>query len=129
MDNADKVNREAEIKSATFAPPPTPEETERTQQNVEDKIEKFIKSRKGGDVKLNDFLKSLYTIPRNNEPAEYTRQGESKFIRKVLSDMIASGKIVLADEKYLDLGKGYYKGEQQVLAHYDITNVEIIAKN
>lgn len=52
--------------------------------SMEERIAAFVENR-GGEVfvKLNDFLKSLYPLPRFNEPPVWLQQGSNKQIRVV----------------------------------------------
>jgi len=86
--------------------------------SMEEKIVNFFNSREAGTVKMNDFLKSLYPLPKFNEPAEYLRQGRSKELKGILTKLQAEGKILLADNNHLKLGSFYYTdGDTQTKYH------------
>lgn len=104
------------------------QQVETAELSNEEKIISFIENAVGSEVKLNDFIKSLYPLPTFTNPAIYLNQGESRKIRAMVSDMVAKGQIFLKDNRYLQLGSGYYEGTEQKLKHYNITNVEIIVK-
>ena len=96
--------------------------------SIEEKIIAFIDSRNAGEVRLNDFLKSVYPLPQRNEPPAYVHQHASKQLRVLLAEMQVKGQLTLVNDLYTKLGQGYYEGDGQLLKHYNITNVEIIAK-
>jgi hypothetical protein len=94
-------------------------------KSTEERIQAFIADKKEF-VKFNDFLKSLYEIPKFNEPPVYMNKGEMKRLRKLLDTMQANGDLeVKGHEK---LGTHYYEGEQQYTKFYHIGNLTIEAK-
>lgn len=92
------------------------------------KVLAYIESRSGSEIQLNDFLKSLFPFPKNNEPAEWVKQGSSKYLKELLSTMQSEGDILLTDNSHLRLGRCYHKGEQQLTCHYNLNDIKIIAK-
>ena len=96
---------------------------------AEEKIVQFIESRTGGgNVRLNEFLKSLYPMPKLNEPPLWLNQGTSKQIKNLLAKMQADGLISIVNNTHELLGKFYHAGEQQITQHRNLNNIEILAK-
>ena len=94
----------------------------------EQKIENFL-SDKEGYVRANDFLKSLFGIPKFNEPPKWLIQGNSKLLKATLEKMVANSDIVIRDNQHRLLGQPYYPnsttGKQE---HRNLNNVEIFIK-
>lgn len=93
----------------------------------EEKIVKFLDG-KADYVKMNDFLKSLYPLPKMNEPAAWLDKGVSKALKATLERMVKDGMLLIANNTHLQLGKFYYEGQQQVQKHHNLTTIEIWAK-
>ena len=95
---------------------------------MEQKIEKFL-SDKDGYVRANDFLKSLFGIPKFNEPPKWLIQGNSKLLKATLEKMVANNDLTVQDNKHRVLGQSYYPnsatGKQE---HRNLNNVEIFIK-
>lgn len=95
---------------------------------MEQRIKKFLEG-KEGYVRANDFLKSLFGIPKFNEPAQWLQQGNSKLLKSTLDGMVANLDITVKDNLHRVLGKPYYPdsttGKQQ---HRNLNNVEIYIK-
>lgn len=96
--------------------------------SIEQKILDFIKSREDGVIRMNEFLKSLYGIPKVNEPATWLQKGESKSLRYTLEKMQADGLIKMANDNYKQLGQFYHAGEQQETKHYNLSDTEILVQ-
>lgn len=101
------------------------------QSELQSKILEFLnqKNKEGDYVKLNDFLKSLYPLSKNNEPPKWDKQSESKKIRVVLSKMQTEGLVVFKNNQHQFLGTHYYEGVNQVQKHRNLTDTIIEAKN
>jgi hypothetical protein len=94
---------------------------------MEQKIVAFLEDKKDF-VKLNDFLKSLYPIPKMGEPPAYLDKGEMKRMRILLDNMQFHGKLEIKNNGHGQLGNHYYEGEQQYAKFYHIGNLTIEAK-
>jgi hypothetical protein len=79
-------------------------------------------------VKLNDFLKSLYPLPKNNEPAAWLQRRTCKGLKVLLGDMVAAGKIDIQADTHKLLGSFYHEGQQQFTKHHNLSTVEVWAK-
>jgi len=90
----------------------------------EERILSFLEGRKGV-IKLNDFLKSLYAIPKLNATPQWALQASSKQLKMVLDKMQADGLIKIVNDRHRKLGTGYYVGTDQRLAHRNISDVII----
>lgn len=104
---------------------PAPSHEEKT---FEERIFEFIESRAAGRIKLNDFLKSLYKVPKMNEPAEWMQLGSSKYLKMVLDMMVKKGKIYIENDRHLDLGKPYHEGTDMLAKNHSLATVEIFVK-
>jgi hypothetical protein len=95
---------------------------------IEEKILKFIESRTGGEIRMNEFLKSLYGISAIGQAPKHANKTALRSMRKILSDMQRDGKILITDNKFLKLGATFYKGEEQVAEKYNLDNINISVK-
>lgn len=97
--------------------------------SMEEKINKFLDSRDAGEVRMNDFLKSLFPIPKFNEPPLWLKQENCKMLRIVLERMYSKGEINIISESHRRLGMNYYPdlatGRRE---HYTLNSLQIIAK-
>jgi len=104
---------------------PAPSHEEKT---FEERILEFIESRESGRIKLNDFLKSLFKVPKMNEPAEWMQQGKNKYLRMVLDMMVKKGELIIEGNKHLELGKPYHEGTDMLAKNHSLATVEIFVK-
>lgn len=95
--------------------------------SMEQKIVEFVDSR-DGNVKLNDFLKSLFGVPQHNEPPKWLMQGNSRLLRKVIDGLVKEGKIIIENDNHLRLGQFYYTDNSPVTQHHSLNTLNIIAK-
>lgn len=97
----------------------------------EERILAFLEGRKTGDfVKLNDFLKSLYPLPKPGMLPQFTDQPTMKKLKHLFSKMQSEGKVVFSTNYFERLGKHYYDGTdvEQKTKYHNITTVPIEAK-
>lgn len=95
----------------------------------EKRILSYLESRHTGDyVKLNDFLKSLYPIPKPNERPQWQTQGAMRKLRQDLLAMRDRGEIVFSNNNAERLGDNYHVGEQRIRKDYNIGDLIIEAK-
>ena len=95
----------------------------------EKRIYSYLESRHTGDfVKLNDFLKSLYPIPKPNERPQWQTQGAMRKLRQDLLAMRDRGEIVFSNNNAERLGDNYHVGEQRIRKDYNIGDLIIEAK-
>lgn len=90
-----------------------------------EKILDFVNGCEPGNYSMNEFLKSLYPKPINNEPPVYTNQHEAKKMRIILSELSDNKLVSFLDKNYMSLGRSFYEGEHQKQKHYTIANTEI----
>lgn len=84
-----------------------------------EKIINFLKSRNAVTfIRLNDFLKSLYPLPKNNEPFEWQQQTKMKTLRAIIDGMVVNKQIVTSTNSYLQLGKPYWPDDSTGKTHY-----------
>jgi len=97
--------------------------------SMEEKINRFLDSRGSGEIRMNDFLKSLFPIPKLNEPPLWLKQENCKMLRIVLEGMYSKGEINIISESHRRLGMNYYPdlstGRRE---HYTLNSLQIIAK-
>lgn len=94
----------------------------------EQKILNYIED-KSGEIRLNEFLKSLFPMPKNGEPFQWLQQGISRTLRGMLETMQANNQLTIVDNKHRLLGQSYYPdsttGKQQ---HHNLNTVIISVK-
>lgn len=98
------------------------------ERSMEEKIVAFLDSREGSDIKLNDFLKSLFGVPKFNEPPNWLSQGASKQLRVLLGDMQTKGLISISNNMHTKLGTFYYGGNSPVTLYHSLNTVPLVAK-
>jgi hypothetical protein len=95
----------------------------------EKRILAYIESRHTGDfIKLNDFLKSLYPLPKLNEKPSWQHQGAMRKLRQDLMAMRDRGEIVFSNTNPERLGDNYHVGEERRRKDYNIGDLIIEAK-
>jgi hypothetical protein len=88
----------------------------------EEKLLRFLESRDKGEIKLNDFLKSLYGVPKYNEPALWLKQSSSKEIRNMLDKLNKQGDYQVVNGNHLRLGAFYYPDTTTMKTEYHNLN-------
>jgi len=95
--------------------------------SIDQKIVNFLKSRAAGQfIKINDFLKSLFPLPKNNEPIEWQKQAAMKSLRATLQNMEQTGRIQFPNTAYQQLGKAYWPDDKTGITHYHHLGTVII---
>jgi len=95
--------------------------------SMEQKILNFIDSRGTGKIILNDFLKSLFGVPKLNEPHVYLRQGSSRMLRATLIKLQSEGKINIENNRHMRLGQSYYSNNEPETKYYNLNTVQLVA--
>lgn len=96
-----------------------------TKLSHEERILAYLESR-SGFVKINDFLKSLYPIPKQNSPVAWMDQGNMKRLRVLIEKMQAEGKIEISANSHDKLGRPYYPDDTTLkTAYYHLGTVVI----
>ena len=95
---------------------------------MEASILKYLESKGEGEHLLNDFIKSLFPIPKFNEPAIYLTQENSRYIRHVLENMQMEGKISIVNNLHRRLGAHWYEPETNIAKRHNLSTVKIVAK-
>lgn len=96
--------------------------------SMEDNIIKFVEENPLNRFKLNEFLKSLYGVPKWNEPAKWDNQREGKVLAALLDKLQKQGYFNVESGKHLLLGKSYYTVPDQRQMHHTLNTVEIFVK-
>ena len=116
------------IVEKVVAPEPIKETVVAEELPMDKKILDYLET-KSGEVRLNDFLKSLFPLPKFGEPPVWNLQGSSKTLRGLLEGMVASNSIAIVDNKHRLLGQPYYPdtttGKQH---HHNLNTVVVTAK-
>lgn len=124
-ENLPEVSSVGEIPTPVIVPEPISKNAP-----MDEKIKNYIKSRgTKGDIKLNDFLKSLFPLPQFNEPPVWQLQHNSRVLRNLLEDMQNKGDIFIVENRHRQLGDHYYKSDTPVTQYHTLNSLEIIAKN
>ena len=126
LDEVEQVKEEVIVPQA----PQEPEQTVTVEElSDEQKILNFMDTRGiSGDIRLNDFLKSLFPLPKLNEPPAWTQQNSSKYLKGLLDKMVREGKLVISGNTHLKLGQFYYHGDSPQTKHHTLNTVNIVAK-
>ena len=126
LDEVELVKEEVVIQEPLKEPEPVVQVEE---SSDEQKLLNFIDTRGiSGDIRLNDFLKSLFPMPKFNEPPVWTQQNTSKYLKGLLDKMVREGKLVISDNTHLKLGQFYYHGDSPQTQHHTLNTVNIVAK-
>ncbi len=126
LDEVEQVKEEFVIQEPVKEPQPVVQVEELSD---EQKVLNFIDTRGiSGDIRLNDFLKSLFPMPKFNEPPVWTQQNTSKYLKGLLDKMVREGKLVISDNAHLKLGQFYYHGDSPQTQHHTLNTVNIVAK-
>lgn len=90
----------------------------------------FLESHGGYDgfVKLNDFLKTFYPLPKGREPALWTNQGEMRSLKHLLKSMKEAGEIIFSNTNYERLGDNYHTTPERLRRDYNISDLVIEAR-
>lgn len=85
------------------------------------KLISFLEEKANGTyIRSNEFLKSLYPLPKGNEPAKWNSQQEMKIMKNWLQKMVADGLITVKAGRHNDLGRPFYEGVQQKQRFYNL---------
>lgn len=95
--------------------------------SIEQKITNYLND-KEGELRINDFLKSLFGLPKFNEPAQWLLQGNSKYLRSVLEGMQTKGDITIKDNRHRMLGQSHYEPITGKQLHHTLNTVDIVVK-
>jgi hypothetical protein len=97
---------------------------------MDERISAFLESRATGDyIKMNDYLKSLYPLPKMNELPAWIYQPASKQLRVLLEKMVAEGRINIRNNTHLKLGHHHYPDATTMKVEYrNLNNVLIEGK-
>ena len=97
-------------------------------ETMEASILKYLESKGEGEHLLNDFIKSLFPIPKFNEPSIYLTQENSRYIMHVLENMQMEGKISIVNNLHRRLGAHWYEPETNIAKRHNLSTVKIVAK-
>jgi hypothetical protein len=122
---------EPKVEKAKDEPTPKPPFSPDPRASLSDNVRGYMGSREFPDyVRLNDFLKSLFKLPRVNEVPEWQNKRISKDIRAALETLQGEGVLQIRNDTHKKLGGFFYDSNdsQQRTMHYHIGDVDIFAK-
>lgn len=118
---------EVEVKVSEPIKSPAVENTENI--SMEDKVLKWLEDKPKGEIRINDFLKSLFKPPKFGEPPLWQQQSANKEIRNLLDKLHKSGDLEVSGNAHLKLGAIYYPDTITMkTAHHDLNSVPIFIK-
>lgn len=95
--------------------------------SMEQKIINFMED-KSGEVRLNDFLKSLFGLPKPYEPAQWLNQGANRLLRATLEKLSKDGLLTIKDNAHMKLGSFYYPDSTTGKTEYhNLNTVKVFA--
>lgn len=96
---------------------------------VEQSILKFIESKPIGEIKINDFIKSLYPSPKCGEPPLWQHQSVSKEVRSVLDKISKEQAVEVVNNNHLRLGTFYYPDTASMkTAYHNLNTIPVLVK-
>lgn len=97
--------------------------------SMEDKVLKYLEGKPVGEIRMNDFLKSLFKPPKFGELPLWQHQSANKEIRNLLDKLHRSGDLEVSGNAHLKLGAVYYPDTVTMkTSHHDLNSVPIFVK-
>lgn len=94
----------------------------------EQKLLNFLESREVVEIKLNDFLKSLYGVPKFGEPSLALTQASSKEIRNMLDKINNGGEYKIVNDLHKRLATFYYPDTETMKTEWhNINSIPLVA--
>lgn len=94
----------------------------------EQKLLNFLESREVVEIKLNDFLKSLYGVPKFGEPSLALTQSSSKEIRNMLDKINNGGEYKIVNDLHKRLATFYYPDTETMKTEWhNINSIPLVA--
>lgn len=128
-----EITKEEKRESAPITPKveavaPIRPEVDKSKTHKE-RIISFVEGKRGqGTIKLNDFLKSLYPLPKGNEPQQHLEQGNLRKLRQDIRELKAEGKLNLNNDSFEQLGNPHFPDQTTGRTHYkNLTDTPIEA--
>ncbi len=91
-----------------------------------EKLLSFLEEKANGEyIRANDFLKSLYPVPKANEIPKWQNQQEMKQLKLMLTELSKNEKITCNANGHLQLGRPFYEGQNQVQRFYHLGNLSL----
>lgn len=117
--------------SAVIVPTAAPNVATDKGKPHKERILAFLESRKGqGTIKLNDFLKSLYPLPKGLEVPQHQSQGNLRKLRQDLRELQQEGKISFTNDSFEQLGNPHFPDQATGKTYYKNimdTPIEIVS--
>lgn len=127
--NPEPIINEEPIVVETPEPEPVKEEPTvviEQETTMEQKIIDFIDSRGTGEVRMNEFIKSLYPPVSYANPAKWLELGENKRLRNTLDGLVKQGALRILNDMHLRLASIYYDQEGRT-NHHNLNTVQLVA--
>lgn len=99
---------------------PFPENPAYNKLKLEEDVVNFLNG-KTGRIKLNDYLKTLFPVNRNNA----ANIGNSRYIRSVLDKLQSENKLKMYNNSHDKLGDTYYPNDGIQSAQYNLDTCSI----
>ena len=99
--------------------------TDEVEKTLEDKILDFVESRTTPEVRLNEFLKSLYGVPQGGKQ-KHEHITELRYLRSVLAGL--DGKLSFTSRQFLTLGNTRYEGVEMKAKKITLNDINIVVK-
>lgn len=93
------------------------------------KIMAFLENKPKSEIRINDYLKSLFKPPKFGEPPLWQNQAASKEVKSALDKLHKDGDIEVLGNAHLKLGTAYYPDTQTMRTeYYSIDTIPIFIK-
>lgn len=97
--------------------------------SMEERILAYLEDKPKAEIKMNDFIKSLFKAPKYGEPPLWSLQPASKEIRNILEKIQKSGFIEISGNAHLKLGVTHYPDTSTMKAEkHTLNSVPIYVK-
>ena len=93
--------------------------------SMEEAILAFVESRNTPEVRLNEFLKSLYGVPQGGKQ-KHEHITELRYLRSVLAGL--DGKLFFTSRQFLTLGNTKYEGVEMKAKKITLNDINIVVK-
>ena len=93
---------------------------------MEEAILTFVESRNTPEVRLNEFLKSLYGLPQAGAKQKHEHITELRYLRSILASL--DGKLTFTSRQFLTLGNTKYEGVEMKAKKITLNDINIVVK-
>jgi len=94
-----------------------------------EKVLKYLDERPRTEIRMNDFLKSLFKPPKFGELPIWQSQSANKEVKSTLDKLQLSGELEVISNAHLNLGTTYYPDTSTMRsAKHDLNSVSIFVR-